>query len=72
VTTGVVLVIVAIVKFSHGAWIVLVAVPLLVAGMMGIRRHYLDVVAHLKHVSAKAQPRSNRVILLASHTDAAT
>lgn len=72
VTTGVVLVIVAIVKFSHGAWIVLVAVPLLVAGMMGIRRHYLDVAAHLKHVSAKAQPRSNRVILLASHTDAAT
>jgi hypothetical protein len=32
VTTGVVLVIVAVVKFAHGAWIVLVAIPLLVAG----------------------------------------
>ena len=36
-TTGVVLVVVAVVKFSHGAWIVMVAVPLLVAWMLGVQ-----------------------------------
>ena len=52
VTTGVVLVIVATVKFTHGAWIVMVAIPLLVAWMMAIRRHYLRVGLHLGHVPA--------------------
>ena len=53
VTTGVVLVVVAVVKFAHGAWIIMVAVPLLVAWMMGIRRHYLRVAHHLGHVPAE-------------------
>ncbi len=42
VTTGLVLVIVAVVKFSHGAWIVLIAIPLLVALMLAVRRHYIE------------------------------
>ena len=71
-TTGVVLVIVAVVKFAHGAWIVMVAVPLLVAWMMAIRRHYLTVGRHLGNVPEGIGPRSHRVILLAAHTDAAT
>ena len=72
VTTGVVLVIVATVKFTHGAWIVMVAIPLLVAWMMAIRRHYLRVGLHLGHVPASVGLRPHRVILLAAHTDAAT
>ncbi|MEX2624072.1 MAG: APC family permease [Acidimicrobiia bacterium] len=71
-TTGVVLVIVAAVKFVHGAWIVIVAVPLLVAWMMTIRRHYLRVASHLGHAPPGDVPRSHRVVLLAAHTDAAT
>ncbi|HKX73973.1 MAG TPA: APC family permease [Acidimicrobiia bacterium] len=70
--TGLVLVIVASVKFVHGAWIVIVAVPLLVAAMLGIRRHYLQVASHLRHVPEAPQPFQHRVILLAAHTDAAT
>ena len=40
-TTAVVLVVIASVKFSHGAWIVIVAIPIIVTGMLAIRRHYL-------------------------------
>ncbi|HKZ18953.1 MAG TPA: APC family permease [Acidimicrobiia bacterium] len=71
-TTGVVLVVVAFVKFSHGAWIVMVAVPLLVAWMMGMRRHYQRVALHLGHVPLNGQRKAHRVIVLAAHTDSAT
>ncbi|HJQ95587.1 MAG TPA: APC family permease [Acidimicrobiia bacterium] len=71
-TTGVVLVIVSVVKFAHGAWIVMVAVPLLVTGMMSINRHYRRVAFHLGHVPPGDIPRNHRVIVLAAHTDSAT
>ena len=38
--TGLVLGIVLVTKFTHGAWIVCVAIPLLFLLMRGIRRHY--------------------------------
>jgi amino acid transporter len=38
--TAVVLIIVLITKFTHGAWIVTIAMPLLFLTMQGIRRHY--------------------------------
>jgi hypothetical protein len=71
-TTGLVLVIVAVVKFAHGAWIVMVAVPLLVAWMMGINRHYRRVALHLGHLAPRGQPKTHRVVVLAAHTDSAT
>ncbi len=43
--TGLVLVIVLITKFTHGAWIVCVAMPIIFIGMRGIRRHY----DHVRH-----------------------
>ncbi len=72
VTTGVVLIVVAVVKFAHGAWIVIVAVPLLVAWMMAIRRHYLVVASRLRRLPYRGGARPHRVILLAAHTDSAT
>jgi amino acid transporter len=72
ITTGVVLVIVAVVKFAHGAWIVMAAVPLLVAWMMGINRHYRRVALHLGHLPPRGQPKTHRVVVLAAHTDSAT
>jgi len=39
-TTAVVLVIVLISKFAHGAWIVVIAMPVVFMMMSGIRRHY--------------------------------
>jgi hypothetical protein len=38
--TAIVLIIVLITKFTHGAWIVTIAMPLLFITMQGIRRHY--------------------------------
>ena len=38
--TGVVALVVAITKFTHGAWIVLLIIPLLVLLFQGIHRHY--------------------------------
>jgi len=34
-------------KFIHGAWIVVVLIPLLVAMFRAIHRHYLDVARQL-------------------------
>jgi hypothetical protein len=45
--TGVVLIIVLITKFTHGAWIVTIAMPLLYLTMRGIRRHYDRVTAEI-------------------------
>lgn len=45
--TGVVLVIVTITKFTHGAWIVFAIMPVLFVLMRGIRRHYDKVAAEL-------------------------
>ncbi len=45
--TGVVLVIVLITKFTHGAWIVTIAMPVLFIGMKAIRRHYDHVAREL-------------------------
>ena len=39
-TTGVVMVIVILTKFTQGAWLVIVAIPLLVFAFLGIHRHY--------------------------------
>ena len=70
VATGVVLVVVAWVKFMHGAWIILVAVPLFVAGMAAIRRHYLWVASRLRQTHSAAVDPSvqHRVVVLASRS----
>lgn len=71
-TTGVVLVVVAVVKFTHGAWIVTVAIPILVALMTVVRRHYLKVAEQLKRIPPDASPRPNRTLVLVAHHDAGT
>jgi len=47
ITTGVVLVIVAVEKFTHGAWIVLIAIPAVVMLTQKVHRHYLSVAEQL-------------------------
>ncbi|WP_457255861.1 APC family permease [Pedococcus sp. P5_B7] len=46
--TGLVLVIVLVTKFTHGAWLVVVAMPLLIALMTLIRKHYRTVARALR------------------------
>jgi amino acid transporter len=45
--TGIVLVTIAATKFAHGAWIVVLLVPVLVLGFLMIRRHYTEVASQL-------------------------
>jgi amino acid transporter len=45
--TGVVLIIIAAEKFTHGAWIILIAIPILVLLTQKVHQHYLSVAAQL-------------------------
>lgn len=72
VTTGVVLIVIATVKFVHGAWIVILLVPLLVALMLNIRRHYIGVGTQLKLVPVEAESRPTRILVLVAHHDEGT
>ena len=47
IATSIVLVVLVITKFLHGAWIVVVLIPLLVAMFRAVHRHYLDVATQL-------------------------
>lgn len=71
-TTGLVLIVIAIVKFVHGAWIVIVVIPVLVALMLSIRQHYRGVAAQLKQVPVEAEARPTRIIVLVAHHDEGT
>ena len=46
-TTGLVMLVIAGTKFSHGAWMVVLLIPILVTLFMMIRRHYADVARQL-------------------------
>ena len=59
ITTGVVLIVVATVKFAHGAWIVIILIPILVLLMLSTRRHYLGVAAQLKLLPVEAEASSD-------------
>jgi amino acid transporter len=66
--TGVVLVIVLVSKFASGAWIVVVAMPVIWLTMRGIRRHYDSVALELVPPADApvTLPSSNRAIVLVS------
>lgn len=72
VATGVVLVVVATVKFTHGAWIVIALLPLFVLVMSRIRNHYTLVADQLSSIPAEPTTRKNRVVVLVAHLDEAT
>jgi amino acid transporter len=62
--TLVVLIVLVLTKFVHGAWIVVVLIPLLVALFRAIHRHYLDVAKQLTTEGAqKLQPIEHEVIV---------
>jgi amino acid transporter len=70
--TGVVLVVIATTKFAGGAWIVIVAVPVLVLLLGGIHRHYERVHVQLRTGATLSEdPAINRVVLMITDLDAA-
>ncbi|MEI7769203.1 MAG: APC family permease, partial [Chloroflexales bacterium] len=67
VLTAVVLVVLAVTKFTHGAWAVLVLIPLLVVNFSAIHSHYVRVAEQLSLATAvKPQPvrRITAVVLV--------
>ncbi|MFD9354479.1 APC family permease [Streptomyces sp. NPDC060031] len=74
IMTSVVLVIVLITKFTHGAWLVVIAMPLLFLSMKGVRRHY-DAVSRQVAVAPGVKPRKpsrHHVVVLVASVHAPT
>jgi amino acid transporter len=72
VATGVVLVVVAWTKFMRGAYLVIIAVPLIVAMFKTIHRHYLDVGRQLRVPEDRpARMSGTRAIVLVARIDEA-
>lgn len=65
VTTAVVLVVIAVTKFMHGAWIVLFAIPGLVFMSMKIHQHYISIADQLSlQSSASAREFSHHSVVV--------
>jgi amino acid transporter len=66
VATGVVTLIIATTKFTHGAWIVIALIPCLILLFMTIRRHYEEVALQLtvEGVDPRTPPTSHTVLVL--------
>ncbi len=70
VTTGVVLVVVSITKFAGGAWLVILAIPLVVVAMSRIHRHYTEVSLELRAGVAEPEPtRPVAMVVLLDRVD---
>ncbi len=73
VATGMVLMIITATKFIHGAWIVVVAIPVIVLGLNAIHSHYQHVRASLSVRHLAFQPRAaNRFVVLVRDAGPAT
>jgi len=71
-TTFVVLCVVTYTKFSHGAWIVITAIPFIVLMFASIHRHYTSVMEQLRGGTERVGDiGSNRVVLVVRELDAA-
>ena len=64
IATGVVLVVMAATKFVHGAWIVLLLIPLLVQGFRTIHRHYDDVAQQLSLTQPWPEPVIQHTVIV--------
>ncbi|TML45893.1 MAG: APC family permease [Actinobacteria bacterium] len=73
--TGIVAAIVIVTKFAAGAWLVTVAIPVLVLVCYGIRRHYRGIARRLRagaDAVVAAPPPRNSTLLLVESIDEAT
>ncbi len=62
--TGVVTVVIAATKFSHGAWIVVVVIPILVATFVMMSRHYDEVARDLSLSGMEPPPEFQHTMLV--------
>jgi amino acid transporter len=64
VATGIVTVVIAVTKFTHGAWIVVLVIPTLVATFLAMRRHYDDVAEQLSLEGLAGPPQLHHTVLV--------
>jgi hypothetical protein len=64
VATGIVTVVFAATKFTHGAWIVVLVIPTLVAGFLVMRHHYEDVGEQLSLEGMAGPPELRHTVLI--------
>jgi hypothetical protein len=66
-TTAVVLMVVVVTKFLQGAWIIIVALPVMVALLLGVYRHYNRVHEQLRarHLTLDMEPENTVIVLVA-------
>jgi hypothetical protein len=62
--TGVVMVVIAATKFTHGAWLVVLLIPILVAAFMTVHRHYADVAQQLSMEGYDPPPPIQNTVLV--------
>jgi amino acid transporter len=71
-TTGLVLVVGILTRFTQGAWMVIAAIPVIVSGMLLINRHYEQVVRALASERIRfGEVGRNNVVLVLTDLDAA-
>jgi hypothetical protein len=73
--TGLVLGVVVLTKFRGGAWLVVVAIPVLIVLMRSIHKHYRDVIDQLEHPERRPtdrRPAHQHMVILVSSMSAAT
>jgi amino acid transporter len=64
VATGLVALVIAVTKFTHGAWIVVLVIPALVGGFLAMRRHYDDVAEQLSLEGLAGPPELRHTVLI--------
>ena len=63
-TTGLVMLVIAATKFTHGAWIVVLLIPLLVMGFLIVHRHYREVARQLSLEGYGGPPPIRHTVLV--------
>ncbi|HET8579120.1 MAG TPA: APC family permease [Methylomirabilota bacterium] len=64
VVTGAVTVVIAATKFTHGAWIVVVLIPLMVMAFRAVRRHYDAIAVELSLEHLADEPAVDNTVLV--------
>jgi len=63
-TTGIVLLVIGVTKFTDGAWIVMLLIPILVLGFLMVHRHYADVARQLSLEGYGGPPPIEHTVLV--------
>jgi len=63
-TTGVVMLVIAATKFTHGAWLVVLLIPVLMVAFFSVNRHYRAVAGQLSLERVREEPAFTHTVLV--------